>query len=192
MAGQDREDEVRRDPPSDMETGVQGHLTTDPASSRAGVSVIKEGEVSGLVTSCQNESPTAADVTISSDSMETDRDQTDENKAILEIKIKALNREHASGNIYHNLTKPEDCKDSDNDNRIFKKDIDIDCKRQVEDHIFLFQVTLEKTDIADMEYLVTKEYPYNTAWNNAFDDFCDIKESPDCNCGELFDFKWIV
>ena len=186
VAGQDQEDEVKRDPPSDTETCVQGHMSTDPVSSSGpGVSVAREGEVSGLVTSGQTVAPAAAVTNISSNSMETDSEEICEDKAVLDMRIKALNREHATGNIYLNLIKEDNSDESDD--RFLGKDINIDFKRQVEDGVYLFQVTLEKINIADMELLVTLQKPY---YSNAFDSDCNIKESPRCDCGSLIDFKW--
>ena len=46
--------------------------------------------------------------------METEEDKTDENKAIMDISIKALNLEHATGNIHHNLIKPDNSDENDN------------------------------------------------------------------------------
>ena len=102
----------------------------------------------------------------------------------MDIQIKALNREHATGNIQLNLIKEDDIADSDD--RFLGKDINIEFKRQVEDGVFLFKVSLDKINIADMELLVTKK-PY---YSNAFDRDCNIKESPRCDCGGLLDFNW--
>ena len=119
--------------------------------------------------------------------METDSEESFDDKAVMDIKIKALKREHATGNIFLNLTKSDDNNDSDDD-RFLIRDIDISFKQQVEDNMFLFQVSLEKINIADMELLVIKKPHYS----NAFDRDCGIEESPMCDCGGLIDFKWKV